>query len=88
MREQDKDLIRYLQLCSAGRPRHANLKSLKRWMKAVKPLIKEETRFLDTPDDFVTIQRDVEEGALELIVEKFARKSKIGDIVLLVHACC
>lgn len=52
-------------------------------MKAVKPLIKEETRFLEKPDDFVAIERDVEEGALEFMLEKFARKSKLGNRVYL-----
>jgi hypothetical protein len=57
-------------------------------MEAVKPLIKEETCFLDRPDDFVTLQRDVEEGALELMVEKFARKSMIGNSVIPIWAYC
>ncbi|KAH7069403.1 hypothetical protein FB567DRAFT_598715 [Paraphoma chrysanthemicola] len=82
LREYDKDLLRYLQLSSARRPRPANLESLKKWMKAVKPLIREETRFLDQSEDFVTIERDVEEGALEFMVEKFARTSRIGNLIL------
>ena len=64
------------------------MESLKKWMSAVKPLIKEETRFLDEPDDFVTMQRDIEVGALELIVENIARKSRIGNMVPHPKACC
>jgi hypothetical protein len=50
-------------------------------MAAVKPLIKDETRFLAQPDDFVTFPRDPEHGALEEMIERLARWSNIGSKV-------
>jgi hypothetical protein len=77
----DEDLIRYFQLCSFAKPRHDSVESLGRWMAAVKPLIKDETRFLEHPADFVTIQKDVEDGALEKFVERSARSLGLGNKV-------
>jgi hypothetical protein len=48
-------------------------------MHAVKPLIEPETRFSRYVDDLVTVNRDVEEGILEEIIEKFARRYGIGN---------
>jgi hypothetical protein len=50
-------------------------------MTAVKPLIEPETRFLNFSDDFITSERDVEEGLMEEVLEKFARRFRIGDNV-------
>lgn len=79
----DDDVIRYFQLCSFNAPRQDNFESIQRWMMSVKPLIKEETRFLEHPDDMVTAQRDFEDGTLEHMVERLARQSTLGNKVLL-----
>ena len=50
-------------------------------MNAVKPLIQDETRFLDHAEDFITAPRDVEDGSLEETVEKFARRYGVGNRV-------
>lgn len=50
-------------------------------MDAVKPLIKDETRFLGHTEDFVTVTRHTEDGFLEEVVEKFARRCGLGDKV-------
>lgn len=48
-------------------------------MDAVKPLIKDETRFLGHTEDFITVTRDMEDGFLEEGVEKIARRYGLGD---------
>jgi hypothetical protein len=60
-------------------PREDNVASFLKWMDAVKPLIKDETRFLGHTEDFVTVTRDMEDGFLEEVVEKFARRYGLGD---------
>jgi hypothetical protein len=62
-------------------PREDNVASFLKWMDAVKPLIKDDTRFLEHTEDFVTVARDVEDGFLEEVVEKFARRYGLDDKV-------
>lgn len=60
-------------------PTRSNVDSFSRWMRAVKPLIQPETRFLQHADEFVTAKRATEEGLIEETVEKFARRYRIGN---------
>lgn len=76
----DEDLIRFLKLTTSTVPSKDNIESFARWMNAVKPLIQPETRFLDFSGDFVTSDRDIEEGLIEEVLEKAARKCGIGSV--------
>lgn len=49
----------------------------------MKPLIEPETQFLKFTDDFITTDRDFEEGLLEEGIETIARKYGIGNKVRL-----
>jgi hypothetical protein len=50
------------------------VESLKRWMAATKPLIKNESEFIAFADDFVAMNKDVEQGFLEEVLEEFVTK--------------
>ena len=62
-------------------PKDENVASFTRWMDAVKPLIEDESNFLRCKDDFVTVTREGEDGFLEEAVERFVRKSGMGQNV-------
>jgi len=47
----------------------------------VKPLIEDETNFLKHSEDFITVNKDIEDGFLEETLEKFVRKSGFGNQV-------
>ena len=77
----DDDLVRFYKLCAMNEPKDENVSSFTRWMDAVKPLIEDESNFLRFTDDFVTAKREEEDGFLEEAVERFVRKSGMGQNV-------
>ena len=77
----DDDLVRFFKLCAMNSPKDENVSSFTRWMDAVKPLIEDESNFLRFTDDFVTVKREGEDGFLEEAVERFVRKSGMGQNV-------
>ena len=84
----DDDLLRFFRLSECNVPTRDNVESFTRWMHAVKPLIEPESRFSRYVDDLVTVNRDVEEGILEEIIEKFARRYGIGNGVRTIAPLC
>ncbi len=77
----DDDLVRFFKLSAMDAPKDENVSSFTRWMDAVKPLIEDESNFLRFTDDFVTVSREGEDGFLEEAVERFVRKSGMGQNV-------
>lgn len=77
----DEDILRYVQLVALDSPRDRDIASFRRWMDAVKPLIKDESRFFSFTDDLVTVHQDHETGVLEEAVERMVRKTGIGRTV-------
>ena len=63
------------------------MESIKKWMLAVKPLIKCETEFLDHTDDLVAVNKGMEEGILEELLEGFVTKTGWGLKVSIQRRC-
>ena len=75
---KDAELFRFFQLSALDVPRAQDIKSFRRWMNAVKPLIQEESVFLEHTDDLVSPRRSDEVGFLEEGMERMVRKTGIG----------
>lgn len=74
----DEELFRFFQLSALDGPRARDIKSFRRWMDAIKPLIQEESVFLQFTDDLVSPHRSDEVGFLEEGIERMVRKTGIG----------
>ncbi|KAL9610413.1 MAG: hypothetical protein Q9167_004868 [Letrouitia subvulpina] len=74
----DMELLRFFQLSALSVPRAQNINSFRRWMETVKPLIQEESIFLQLTDDLVSPYRNDEAGFLEEGIEQLVRKTGIG----------
>ena len=81
----DDDLLCFLKLCDMNAPTEKDVSSFTRWMNAVKPLVEDESKFIGCTDGFVTATREVEDGFLEEAVERFVRKSGLGQNVNAKH---
>lgn len=74
----DAELLRFFGLSAMDGPRARDIKSFRRWMDTVKPLIQEESVFLQLTDDLVSPRRSDEVGFLEEGIEQMVRKTGIG----------
>ncbi|KAL8920335.1 MAG: hypothetical protein Q9208_006306 [Pyrenodesmia sp. 3 TL-2023] len=74
----DAELFRFFQLSALDAPRVRNIKSFKRWMDTFKPLIQEESGFLQLNADLVSPRRNDEVGFLEEGIERVVRYTGIG----------
>lgn len=74
----DAELFRFFQLSALDAPRARNIRSFRRWMDTFKPLIQEESVFLQLKADFVSPRRNDEVGFLEEGIERVVRKTGIG----------
>ncbi|KAI4179165.1 MAG: hypothetical protein LQ346_007253 [Caloplaca aetnensis] len=74
----DGELFRFFQLSALHAPRERNIQSFTRWMNAFKPLIQEESAFLQINADLVSPRRNDEVGLLEESIERVVRKTGIG----------
>ena len=77
----DDDLMRYFKLSTTNAPTDEGILSFTKWMNAVKPLIQDESGFVEQTHDFVTVPREIEDGFLEDGLEKLVRKYGVGQNV-------
>ena len=74
----DAELFRFFQLSAMASPRARDIESFRRWMATFKPLIQEESVFLQLTDDLVSPRRSDEVGFLEEGIERLVRKTGVG----------